>query len=286
MPTREERKADAARHIALVKGVLANETEASIESATIYEDGEGRELEIPEPSFESTFTSVTTDFATAAVRHAKGKIVVIDHVSFIRPGGAYEDGAFGPEQILCAGSNLYPILQGKKKDYHDANRGYQRGQLFTDRALYIPDVAFTSEGGIAHADVLAIAEPNRERALDNHRSERERDNTLAERIEALLRIAASNGCETLIVGAFGCGRGMGGEERTISLFQSWIDEHPGVIGHIVFAVPRSRFGAFDAAFGGAVEAARQASEEAAAQAEEDDYEDFRDIDLPEGITLR
>ena len=60
---------------------------------------------------------------------------VVDPASFTRPGGGYEDGSFGPEQILCSESNLYPILYGLKSAYHDGNRGCQRGQLFTDRAL-------------------------------------------------------------------------------------------------------------------------------------------------------
>lgn len=283
MPTRDERKAEAARHLSLVRGIFASETEATIESATIYEDGEGAELEIPEPAFEATETSVTRDFATAALQRCKGKTVVVDPVSFTRPGGAYEDGSFGPEQILCSESNLYPVLQGLKGRYHDANRGYQRGQLFTDRALYLRDVVFTHDGKIAHADVLAIPEPNRQRALENHRSERECDSTLKRRIEAILRIAASNGCESLVVGAFGCGRNSGTEELTISTFRSWIEEHPGSIANIVFAVPRVHFDAFDAAFG------KHVVEEKPAVSQEEsdkDSEDFRDIDLPEGITLR
>ncbi len=217
MPEREERRAQAAKHLALMKGAFSTETEATVAAARVYEDGEGRELPIPEAVFETTETSVTTAFAPAALRDARGKTVVVDPASFTRPGGGYEDGSFGPEQILCSESNLYPILYGLKSAYHDGNRGCQRGQLFTDRALYLPNVAFSHAGVIRKADVVALPEPNRARALENHRSERECDQVLAERIETLLHIAASNGCETLVCGAFGCGRGGFDTQQVIGL---------------------------------------------------------------------
>ena len=283
MPTRDERKAEAAKHLALMNGVFADETQKTVDGAVIYEDGEGRELELPEPAFETTKTVVTTDFATKAIHRAHGKTVAVDPASFTRPGGAYEDGAFGPEQILCSGSNLYPILRGLKADYHDANRGYQRGQLFTDRALYLEDVAFTLDGETKRIDVLAIPEANRQRALENHRSERECDRALAGRIEAILRIAAVHGCETLVVGAFGCGREADDDERSISLFKKWIEAHPGAIGTVVFAVPRAHFAAFDAAFGQPEEPAVDSAEPVVS---DEDDEDFRTVELPEGVTLR
>ena len=285
MPTRDERREEAAQHIALMKGAFSTETDAAIASAVIYEDGEARELEIPEPRFEATKTSVTTDFATAVVQRSSGKTVVVDPTSFTRPGGNYEDGGFGPEQILCSESNLYLILRGLKKSYHDENRGYQCGQLFTDRALYLQDVAFNRDGKIAHADVLAIAEPNRQRALENHRSERECDQCLANRIESIMRAAAAHECETLVCNAFGCGRDAGDESRTIELFKTWIEAHPGSIANVVFAVPRAHFPAFNDAFG----APRPARNERPARRSDDDDNDgdnYYDFDLPAGVTLR
>ena len=99
-------------------------------------------------------------------------------------------------------------------------------------------MAFSHAGVIRKADVVALPEPNRARALENHRSERECDQVLAERIETLLRIAASNGCETLVCGALGCGRGGFDTQQVIGLLEDWIRKHPGVIGRIVFAVEK------------------------------------------------
>ncbi len=285
MPTRDERRTEAAKHLALMKGAFAKETQATIDAAIIYEEGDAATLELSEPAAETTETSVTTDFTVTALRRAQGKTAIVDPVSFTRPGGAYLDGSFGPEQILCSESNLYPVLCGMKATYHDANRGYACGQLFTGRALYLPGVAFIRNGEIREADVIAIAEPNRERALENHRSETECDDCLAERVDSMLRIAAANGIETLIVGAFGCGRQGFPEAQVISLFEKWIAEHPGAIEHIVFAVPRANFAAFDEAFGKPAPVIEETVEVKPEEEEGDDF-DIRAIDLPEGITIR
>ena len=291
MADRDERREQARKHLALMKGALAGDAEKSVSAAAIYEDGEGRELELPEPPFDSTETLVVTSFAPEALyRYGKGKTALVDPASFSRPGGAYEDGAFGPEQILCSESNLYLVLQGMKECYYDANKGFARGQLFTDRAIYLPDVAFSRNGSLKYADVIALAEPLRERAIENHRSEQECDNALANRIETLLRIAAANECETLIMGAFGTGRLGYDADQVVRLIRGWVDAHPGAVGRIVFAVPRMYVDAFEGAFG----AGRHAQQEAAAaeaqaegaEEEDDEYFDVHDIELPEGVTLR
>ena len=68
------------------------------------------------------------------MHRAEGKTLVVDPASFTRPGGGYEDGAFGPEQILCANSNLYPVLRGMKRAYYDAMaaRGYDGALRFLE----------------------------------------------------------------------------------------------------------------------------------------------------------
>lgn len=281
---KEERKAQAAKHSALMKGAFSGDTEATVAAAVIYEEGASLKLELPEPPFEATETMVTTAFAPEAFyRFGKGKAVLVDPASFTRPGGAYEDGAFGPEQIICSESNLYQVLCGIKETYHDKNRDYRRGQLFTDRAAYLPDVAF-SHGGVRKADVIAIPEPLRQRALENHRSERECDNALKARIEAFLTIAAANECETLVVGAFGCGRMGYPTSQVIGVFSEWLQEHPGALGRVVFAVPRAFFDEFDRAFGQPEE--ERAPEPAVAAEDDEDEFDLSSIELPEGVTLR
>lgn len=284
MPSKEERQAEAKKHIALMKSVFSAETDAAIKSAKFYEDGEGRELPIPEPRFEATATEVTTDFMVTALYKHKGTVALVDPAAFSKPAGGYEEGSFGPEQALCSESNLYPVLSGLKKEYYDKNRGFASGQIYNDHAMYLSDVTFTRNGSIRKAGVVVIAAPNRTRALENHRSPEGIDQALGFRIEALLRIAAANGADTLICNAFGCGALGNDPQQVIGLFKGWLDAHPGVFETAVFAVPRASFDAFDAAFG--APKPEEPAVVATAGDDEGDEFDLDSIELPEGVTLR
>lgn len=294
--------AEAARRAAEMAEADADGAQAGNEEAReaaeiaeeVAETAEAEEAADPDgaagaaPTATETTVKVVTSFAPEALyRDATGKTMIVDPGAFTRPGGAYEDGAFGPEQILCSESNLYPILVAHKRDFYDKNRDYRRGSLFTDRALYVPEVLFSRGGDVRRADVLVIAEPIRAYALENHRSERECDKALADRIETIFRIAAASGAETLIMGAFGCGRNGYPVERVIELIQNWIAEHPGAVPNVVFAVPRMHADAFREAFG-APEPERPAPVVVAEDEgdREGDDEDWRNVELPEGITLR
>lgn len=283
MPTKEQRQAEAKKHLGLMKAVFAKETAASAEAATIYEDGEGRELDTPEARFDATATPVSTDFSVTALFKCEGKAAAVDPAAFSKPGGNYEAGAFGPEQALCAESNLYPILQKLKGSYYDPNRDYWCGQLFTDRAVFVPDVAFMRDGAIRKAGVVVVAAPHRTHALENHRSEAECDLTLASRIETLLRIAATNEVDELVVNAFGCGVLGNDAAQVAGLFKAWIDAHPGVFRVVAFAVPRAQLDAFTQVFGAPE---KEEAAPAPTPASDEDDEGFSIDDLPEGVTFR
>lgn len=288
----EVAKAAAASAEADADGAQAGDREAREEAALVEEAAEAAGAAAKAdggavPTATETVTKVVTSFAPEALyRDGEGKTLLVDPGAFTRPGGAYEDGAFGPEQILCAESNLYPILQAHKRDFYDKNRDYRRGSLFTDRALYVPEVLFSREGDVRRADVLVIAEPIRAYALENHRSERETDKALADRIEAIFRIAAARGVQTLIMGAFGCGRNGYPAEQVIGLIRDWIAANPGAVPQVVFAVPRAYVDAFRAAFGVPEPERPAAMAETAEDDRAGDDDDWRQVELPEGVTLR
>ena len=89
------------------------------------------------------------------------------------------------------------------------------------------------------------------------------------------------------MGAFGCGRNGYPVEQVIELIQNWIAEHPGAVPNVVFAVPRMHADAFREAFG-APEPERPAPVVVAEDENDrgDDDEDWRNVELPEGVTLR
>lgn len=108
MPTRDERRAEAAKHLALMKGAFAKETQATIDAAIIYEDGDTLALELPEPTAEATETQVTSDFTTTALRHAQGKTAIVDPVSYTRPGRRLRRRLLRPRTNLVLGKQPLP----------------------------------------------------------------------------------------------------------------------------------------------------------------------------------
>ena len=237
MPTKEERKAEAKKHLGLVKGLFATETAKTVEAAVLYEDGEGRELELPEPRFEATKVTVEWDDIATVTAHAPGKVCVLDPASYRSPGGNYLGGGWSPEEQLCAHSNLFTVLESLKGTYYDGNRQSYHGGLASDRALYLPDVMFTTEGVMKKRDVLVCAPPNRRFAIENHRSEAECDIDLANRVRTVMHIAATHEVDTLVLCAFGCGFFGNDAHAVAQLFKEWLDANPGQFDTVVFAIP-------------------------------------------------
>ncbi|MGI6221689.1 MAG: TIGR02452 family protein [Coriobacteriales bacterium] len=283
MATRkDERRADAEKHIKTMNAVFSSETAQSIEGIREYKDGEARELPAPEATAESTEIAVERTNAVSAIYAAKGKVIVLDFASFIHPGGGYANGAWAQEEALCSESNLYPILASQKETFYDANRQYSRGGLYTDRSLFVPDVVFARGGSVRKAGVIVTAAPNRIWALEHHRDQKEIDADLANRIETVMAIAADQGCDTLVLGAFGCGVFGNDPVQVAALFKQWLEAHPNIFAKVVFAIPGGpNLDAFQDAFGHKEEQVVEAATE-----EEDDDDWRNDLDLPEGITLR
>ena len=71
--SKEERASQAAKHLSFVKGVFSKETEESIQSTIIYEDGEARSAQLPEPNADITTTDVTTAFCNLCTHSASGE---------------------------------------------------------------------------------------------------------------------------------------------------------------------------------------------------------------------
>ena len=237
MTTKEQRRVAAERHMGLVRGVFFKDTDRSLDGAHVYEEGAGAELELPSPKFDETEVSVSWEPLAPAIAKAGGKVCVVDPANFSRPGGNYLAGAWDPESQICAESNLYAILEGLKENFHDINRQSGRGGLNSDRAVYVEDVVFTTDGVMRKRDVLVISPVNRRLALENQRSESECDADMANRIEALLRIAATHQPDTLVLNAFGCGFPGNDDATVANLFKDWLDAHPGAFGKVVFAIP-------------------------------------------------
>lgn len=254
MPTREERISEATKHLGLIRRVFAEDTASAIEAAILYKEGEARALPVPAARFEQSNVRVeradTVKAALAADANER-KVCMLDFASYTTPGGGYDRGAWAQEEALCAESNLFEVLSGLRDVFYTPNRQVMRGGLYTDRALYLHDVLFTTGAAPCKRDVIVCAAPNRTRALESNRSEVECDSVMRKRVQAVMHIAANEQVDTLVLGAFGCGVFGNDPALVADAFKSWLDEHPGVFEEVVFAIPGrgANLEAFEQVFG-------------------------------------
>ena len=230
------REAQAKRHVSVMKAVFGTETAASIEGARIVEAGYAPEA-VPAEDAAPTAVSFASGNVVTAILEAEKPVAVLDPASYRYAGGGYLRGWRGPEEDMCDEGNLFAILEAFQKSYYAPNKQTASGELYTSRAIDIPDVVFSRNGEIVKASVAVVAAPNRQRALERRRSERECDLALAERVDAAMRLLASFGATTVVIPAFGFGRnGSFAASQVAQLFHDWIVEHDGAIPNVVFSL--------------------------------------------------
>ena len=147
-------------------------------------------------------------YRTKDKRFLQKNICILNFASSKHPGGGFINGAMAQEEALCQASNLYDILS-RHKDFYEYNRNnLNRGQ-YTDGIIFSKDCLFfrnkfkNCEPQLA--DVITCAAPNFKAARRNLVSVEEINNTMARRIEQILKVAIANNVRILALGAFGCG---------------------------------------------------------------------------------
>lgn len=216
----------------------------SIDETIVY-GGDGR---VPEgrESVSRSHTAMFCDKDTVSALIDEGhdnpgeKIVVLDFASYQNPGGKFLEGSSAQEESLCHASTLFECLSAQK-NYYDYNKLHKNYSLYTDRALYVPDVIFESKTGEnVVSDVIACAAPNR-RAYAKHFStefpdfdKRNREATIS-RINFIRDIAEENHADVLILGAFGCGVFGQDQDEVAALFQRVFAETS--VPRLIYAVP-------------------------------------------------
>lgn len=207
----------------------------SIAFATIYESGG---VSAPAVTNSPTRHVLVAKDVVSAIKGCKGLVAVLDFASFKNPGGGYMNGSLAQEEAICAESTLYPVLAAFTDSYYVQNRSRTKGGLYSDRAIYVPGVVFIrDEQQCGYADVIVAAAPNVKAAAEHGIGKDECRIALKNRIDAVMSIAADNGVDTLIAGAFGCGVFGNDPAEVAGMFKAWCDEHPGAIPTVVYAVP-------------------------------------------------
>lgn len=134
----------------------------------------------------------------------------LNFASARHPGGGFLNGAQAQEESLARSSGLYPSLIACP-DYYQVNRNTPTA-LYTDWMIYSPGcpVFRTDQGGWLETpyrvDFITSPAPN---AGAIHQNEPQHvgdiEPTLQSRASKVLGLAANQGCEALVLGAWGCG---------------------------------------------------------------------------------
>jgi uncharacterized protein (TIGR02452 family) len=232
--------AEAARehHKKMLK-TYADQIAESVKGTVVY-GGDGKEPEKDgmretEPSFLFTEQNTVPALYKAAELYPGKKIAVLNFASYQHPGSKYMDGDLGQEESLCRESTLYECLMGCPA-FYEWNRQHKNHALYTDRALYVPNVIFGWNGAVT-SDVISIAPPNRTAYARyfGETADKYNHNALASRIRFIKEVAESEHVQVLIIGAFGCGEAGQDQDEVASLFHDAFAVTS--VEHVVCAVP-------------------------------------------------
>lgn len=151
----------------------------------------------------------TVDAIRKLAKEGKENIGVLNFASAKNPGGGFINGAMAQEESLAASSTLYRTLTAHE-EYYQKNRA-QTSMMYTDHAIYSPDVIFFRDGGFrlvadpVKASVLTLPAVNMGQVLLKGEDAAEAGRVMRRRMALALAVFAEQGAKNLILGAYGCG---------------------------------------------------------------------------------
>ena len=181
---------------------------------TLETEGNGKEGR--EKSREETVRRIcrvggisTVDAIRKLTAEGKGNIGVLNFASAKNPGGGFINGAMAQEESLAASSTLYRTLTANETYYRE-NR-VQNTMMYTDYAIYSPDVTFFRDGDFClttepvKASVLTLPAVNMGQVMIKGENVQEAKQVMRRRIKLALAVFACQGAANVILGAYGCG---------------------------------------------------------------------------------
>ena len=151
----------------------------------------------------------TVEAVRRLTEEGKEKIGVLNFASAKNPGGGFINGAMAQEESLAASSTLYRTLT-VHEEYYRENRA-QRSMMYTNYAIYSPDVVFFRDGRFQlvekpfKASVLTLPAVNMGQVLLKGEDSAEAERVMRRRMKLALASFARQGARNLVLGAYGCG---------------------------------------------------------------------------------
>lgn len=190
-------------------------------------------------------TGETTLQALERLHQSEENLLCLNFASAKNPGGGFMGGAQAQEESLARSSGLYYSISQRSMMYA-VNRQTQTC-LYTDHMIYSPRVPFfkNDHGELHlrpyHAAVLTVPAVNAGVVKQQESQEHidRIDEVMLSRMEKLLMVAALQGHETLVLGAWGCGVFRNPAAKVSGYFKNHLLDNPqfnGVFKKIVFAI--------------------------------------------------
>lgn len=190
--------------------------DASIHASSLITPEQGAELLEKHGKSGSTKTHhgrvenlSTVDAIRKLAKEGNDNIGVLNFASAKNPGGGFINGAMAQEESLAASSTLYKTLTAHE-EYYRKNRA-QTSMMYTDYAIYSPDVTFFRDGCFrlvadpVRASVLTLPAVNMGQVLLKGEDAAEAGRVMRRRMALALAIFAEQGAKNLVLGAYGCG---------------------------------------------------------------------------------
>lgn len=189
--------------------------------------------------------------------HPEWKIAVLNFASAVNPGGGVMNGSSAQEESLCRCSTLYPTLAQDRfwNQYYQKNRD-AHDNLHTDACIYSPGIIICKtddaypermeEKDWVTVDVITCAAPNLRRRPGNiHNPEYGAPAAVSpevlyrlhlRRAKHILHVAAANGADALVLGAFGCGAFMNDPQVVAKAYADALPAYKQYFRYIEFAI--------------------------------------------------
>ncbi|TYP69545.1 TIGR02452 family protein [Paenibacillus methanolicus] len=164
---------------------------------------------LPQAAVYSVANEATVKAILDGAAAGKTRVGVLNFASAKNPGGGFLNGAMAQEESLAASSGLYEA-QLRHEAYYKANRACP-SMMYTDHAIYSPDVAFFRDERFgllerpATASVLTLPAVNYGQVVLKGEDPEEAERAMKNRMRLALAIFAYQGDRSLILGAYGCG---------------------------------------------------------------------------------
>ena len=179
-------------------------------------------------------------------------LAVLNFASAKNPGGGFLGGSEAQEESLARSGGLYACIQDSALYHHHRSLG---DPLYSHHMLYSPGVPFfrlddgTLLGAPWTAAVITSPAVNAGVARKNGKSRQKIRDTMQERMKRVLLLAAQQGHDAVLLGAWGCGVFRNDPAEVARLFRETLDgELRGAFRRVHFAVYDTENGQFIEAF--------------------------------------